>query len=651
MNRYRRRILRAVAVGLIALLCTLSLSWTASAENATMSLFNGRDLGGFYAFLRDRGRNQDPKSVFTVNDGLLRVSGEEWGCLTTEQEYENYHLVAEFKWGGKTWAPRENKARDSGILLHSVGQDGAYSGIWMHSIECQIIEGGTGDLIVVGDDTDAYSVTCPVNKAGEDGPHVYKQDGKLLTKTKGRIDWFARDKDWKDEKGFYGRRDVERPVDAWNQLECCVEGNTIRVVLNGIVVNEAHNVRPQKGRIQIQSEGAEIFFRKIELTPLSALVEPHVRIARQHRFIYNSDGNNMLLYKPYPMTPEDLYSYIDEIADTQVTSLFISPHFGMPVTYPTEVGDLIGEHASPELTATITPEAELKSSELGIMNVRALIESGSDPVGLAIDRAKAKGMEAFVSWRLNEVHSVEKDDSLIFSRFWKAHPEWRVGKAGDPMPKVYHDIVGPNVSPIVSTWFPGSLNFAIPEVRAHRLAQLRECCERFNLDGLELDFQRFPMFFKPGEEAENIDTMTDWVRNVRAMLDEIGKKRGRPILLCARILARPDQNRAIGLDPVTWANEKLIDFVIVSHFLRNDYPLPIRAYREQFPPDIPVYGSIEVAWIRDGFRRVARRLWKDGVDGIYLFNFFARRNNGKKPFNDLLGELGATDAIGEDDNE
>ena len=61
-----------------------------------MSLFNGRDLTGFYTFLRDRGRDQDPKGVFTVNDGLLRISGEEGGCITTTEEYENYRLVAEF---------------------------------------------------------------------------------------------------------------------------------------------------------------------------------------------------------------------------------------------------------------------------------------------------------------------------------------------------------------------------------------------------------------------------------------------------------------------------------------------------------------------------------------------------------------------------
>ena len=93
-------------------------------QDSTIQLFNGHNLNGWYIFLENRGRNNDPKKVFTVNNGIIRISGEEWGCITTNKEYENYHLVAEFKWGEKTFKPRSDKARDSGILLHSIGVDG-----------------------------------------------------------------------------------------------------------------------------------------------------------------------------------------------------------------------------------------------------------------------------------------------------------------------------------------------------------------------------------------------------------------------------------------------------------------------------------------------------------------------------------------------
>src|SRR5665648_128931 len=130
----------------------------ANSGKSKIQLFNGKDLNGWYTFIKGKGRNSDPNKVFTVQDGLIRVSGEEFGCITTNEDYENYKLLVEFRWGDITFAPRVDKARDSGVLLHSTGEDGGYSGIWMHSIECQIIEGGTGDLLVVGDGTEKFSL-------------------------------------------------------------------------------------------------------------------------------------------------------------------------------------------------------------------------------------------------------------------------------------------------------------------------------------------------------------------------------------------------------------------------------------------------------------------------------------------------------------
>lgn len=234
----------------------------------TIQLFNGQDFDGWYTFLKNRGRDNDPKNVFTVNNGIIRISGEEWGCITTNEEFENYHLVTEFKWGEIAFEPRKDKARDSGILLHSRGEDGSKGGIWIHSIECQVIEGGTGDFIVVGDGSDNFQVTSTVASDKQGDSFVFQADGNPETINEGRINWFARDPEWKDVFGFKGKNDVEKPLGEWNKLECIVENGTITVLLNGILVNKATNVKPQKGRIQIQSESAEIYFRKVELTPL-----------------------------------------------------------------------------------------------------------------------------------------------------------------------------------------------------------------------------------------------------------------------------------------------------------------------------------------------------------------------------------------------
>jgi hypothetical protein len=240
------------------------------AGSETIRLFNGRNLEGWYVWIKDRGRHNDPKKVFTVQDGLIRISGEEWGCITTNEEYDNYKLAVEFRWGSQTFGDRAAKARDNGILLHSVGEDGAYSGTWMRSIECQIIEGGTGDFIVVGDGTDQFSLTAAVAPEKQGNSYVFQPGGQPATIHGGRINWYGRDPNWQDVLGFRGARDVENPVGQWNQLECIAAGDVISIYLNGTLVNQGTNIRPHKGRIQIQSEGAEMFVRKVELTPLSA---------------------------------------------------------------------------------------------------------------------------------------------------------------------------------------------------------------------------------------------------------------------------------------------------------------------------------------------------------------------------------------------
>ena len=114
-------------------------------QKSNVQLFNGKNLDGWYTYIKDKGKNNDPNKVFTIQNGMIRISGEEFGCITTSDEFGNYKLTVEFKWGELTCAPRVDKARDSGILLQSIGEDGAVGGIWMNSLECQLIEGGTGD--------------------------------------------------------------------------------------------------------------------------------------------------------------------------------------------------------------------------------------------------------------------------------------------------------------------------------------------------------------------------------------------------------------------------------------------------------------------------------------------------------------------------
>ncbi|MDO5580940.1 MAG: DUF1080 domain-containing protein [Planctomycetia bacterium] len=244
-----------------------TVSFTSAAEK--VDLFNGKNLDGWYKFIRNRGKDADPNNVFSVQNGMIRVSGEEWGCITTEKSFENYKITVEFKWGEKTWGNRKDKARDSGLLIHSFGKDGGFGGIWMLSVEANIVEGGIGDFWIVGGKNDGVSGTCKCT-VRPDGKIYDPVNGKPITITKnseGFFGWTKRDPNFKDVLNFRGKNDLDRP-DGWNTLSVAAKGDTMEVFHNGEKVNEIFGLKQTSGKIQLQSEGAEIFFRKITLEPL-----------------------------------------------------------------------------------------------------------------------------------------------------------------------------------------------------------------------------------------------------------------------------------------------------------------------------------------------------------------------------------------------
>src|SRR5699024_5658827 len=242
------------SIGILSLGFLTANGQTNTQNDETIPLFNGRDLDGWYKFLRYRGRDNDPNNVFKVSDGMLHISGSEKGCITTNKEYGNYKLVIEYKYdkdNPQSPAIKDGVARDGGVLLNSQGRDGAYSGIWMSSIEVNIIEGGTGDFIVVGDGTDRFQITAHVAPEKQGSSYLFDPGSDYLaTIRRGRINWLDRDPAWENVRGFKGKNDLENPLGEWNRLECIVYGDKISVYLNGHFVNEAINVKPTKGKIQ-----------------------------------------------------------------------------------------------------------------------------------------------------------------------------------------------------------------------------------------------------------------------------------------------------------------------------------------------------------------------------------------------------------------
>lgn len=236
----------------------------AKQPSAPVILFNGQNLDNFYTYLKTS-RFEDPKGVFSVVDGQIRISGEEWGAITTRDAYRDYHLIVEWKWGGQTFEPRKQSARDSGILVHGVGADGAAGDCWLESIEHQIIEGGCGDIILVAG---AHRPSLTVETRSEGGQLYWQPGGTPVTRDQGRFNWYGRDPKWKDVLGFRGAKEVEKPVGEWNRSETICDAATITNIVNGVVVNHGTGSSHRAGKIQIQSEGAEILVRRVELRPV-----------------------------------------------------------------------------------------------------------------------------------------------------------------------------------------------------------------------------------------------------------------------------------------------------------------------------------------------------------------------------------------------
>jgi hypothetical protein len=258
--------MRAFAVGLLA--ASMAVLGTRAAE--PIELFNGKDMTGWYGYVKGRGKGVDPKGVFGVKDGHLRISGEEWGALTTEKEFSNYKLTLVYTWGGKVFPPREKTARDSGLILHATGTDGVYADSWMNGLQCNMIEGGTGDISILGKDP-AYTFTSPCEERPASGKMglYYKPGAPEKTFNPGaRLLWPGKDPAWANTLGFRGKNDPELPVGKLNTIVCICKGDSVAITLNGTEMSAAKGLKTTKGKIQFQSEGAELLIKSMTVLPL-----------------------------------------------------------------------------------------------------------------------------------------------------------------------------------------------------------------------------------------------------------------------------------------------------------------------------------------------------------------------------------------------
>jgi len=239
---------------------------TLVAETATghsggwTELFNGRNLDGWYTYLPSKGKNNDPQGVFKVEDGMLHVldvpargQRQEFGYLATRRAYSDYHLRFQYRWGKKRFAPRAASKRDSGLVYHIKGGNR----VWPRGAELQVQEGDTGDLWLIGGTTMTTTVASTKARIKR-----YREGGTPYTTRRGLFVQIAKSQA-RDRRG------------GWNTVELIAVGDTVVHKVNGQVVNRGERLRSggdplTGGRIAIQAEGAEVFYRDIEIRPVVA---------------------------------------------------------------------------------------------------------------------------------------------------------------------------------------------------------------------------------------------------------------------------------------------------------------------------------------------------------------------------------------------
>jgi hypothetical protein len=201
-------------------------------KSDSIALFNGKNLDGWKIFMDPRAKNDDklkdikPEDVWSVKDETIVCTGKPFGYLITEKEFENYVLEVEWMWPGKGF--------NSGVFVHVTGPDK----IWPKAVEAQLWHTHAGDFWLVDN---------------------FKLDvDKSLQDPKAARHFYRMNKD----------TEVEKPLGQWNKYVITCKGDTIKLEVNGKLVNEGKNAENSKGKILLQSEGGEIHFRNIKLTPI-----------------------------------------------------------------------------------------------------------------------------------------------------------------------------------------------------------------------------------------------------------------------------------------------------------------------------------------------------------------------------------------------
>ena len=239
------------------------------------------------------------------------------------------------------------------------------------------------------------------------------------------------------------------------------------------------------------------------------------------------------------------------------------------------------------------------------------LEDGIDIVQIFLDACKQRGLETFISHRMNTADSDRGTEARLPIK--QAHADWVLRFFPEDHELGDLDLV---------VW-----NFAIPEARQYKVNVLREVAENYDFDGMELDFSRRPLCLPVGEQWAQREHLTQFIRDVRAMLLEVERRRGRPFLVAARVGENLRGCHYDGMDVETWVGERLVDMLTLGS---RSFDVDVVDFREiAGGHNVKLYPCLDDHHSTDGYRwppievlrGVFTNWWRQGVDGIETFNW------------------------------
>jgi len=330
---------------------------------------------------------------------------------------------------------------------------------------------------------------------------------------------------------------------------------------------------------------------------------------RRRRIIYNNDGCD--IFPSDAKTPEGfLAQRMEAVPDSQVDSVFYCTGATVMFSHDAKVGETYGRYPT-------------DNEGIDIANSAALIAQGTDTLKLVVDFCKEHDLEVFFTHRINDIHDSMASGDFELATWKRDHPEYLLGKKEDQ---------GKYTGSDPRYWW-SSLDFEIPEVRDYLLAIIEDVLTRYDLDGIEIDYFRSPMFFAPNLDykpatPKQVNILTGFQRRVREAAYGEGARRGRPVLVATRVPMTVRKCRHVGIDIKTWLADDLLDVLTIGGgyvpFTMPTRDLVDLGHRH----DAPVYPTMSASGLRNRFRTIkawrgaAANAWLNGADGIVLFNTF-----------------------------